>query len=122
LIFRLLADADLKGPIVTGTTRRNIDIDFRRAEDVPLEGRDDSFVVNTAAQDHRVLVRHDISTMPDNFRNFTRHRISPGLILIPQALNIGSAIENILTICEACDRSDLENRICLIPSLVIYGF
>jgi len=70
----------------------------------------------------KVLVSHDVNTMPVHFREFTRRRLSPGLILIPRDLNIGAAIESILTICEACDEPDLENQICLVPSLVMYGF
>jgi hypothetical protein len=45
-----------------------------------------------------------------------------GLILVPQELSIGKAIENILVICEACNQDDIENKICLLPSLVMYGF
>ena len=122
MIRRLLADADLNGAIVTGTVRRNPDMDFKRADDVPLEGLDDLVVLDMAAQDDRVLVSHDISTMPNHFRDYTRHRTSPGLILIPQVLSVGKAIEDVLPIGDACDVRDFENRICLVPSLVMYGF
>lgn len=120
MILRLLADADLNGAIASGAVRRNTELDFRRADDVPLKGLDDGRVLDLAAKDGRVLVSHDVSTMPNHFREFTRSRISPGLTLIPQELNIGTAIDNILIICEACDPADLETRICLVPSLVIY--
>jgi hypothetical protein len=92
MILRLLADADLNGSIVSGTIRRNQELDFKRAEDVPLEGLDDQTVLDVAAGDQRVLVSHDVSTMPDHFRQYTRRNISPGLILVPQELNIGNAI------------------------------
>ena len=75
-----------------------------------------------AARDRRVLVSHDVSTMPDHFREYTRRRTSPGLVPVPQELSIGKAIENILVICEACGEADLENRICLLPSLAMYRF
>ena len=60
--------------------------------------------------------------MPDHFRQYARRNISPGLILVPQELSIGKAIENILVICEACSPDDIENKICLVPGLVMYGF
>jgi hypothetical protein len=122
MILRLLADADLNGAIVHGVIRRNPEFDFKRAEDVPLEGLDDQTVLDLAAGDQRVLISHDVSTMPDHFRQYTRRNISPGLILVPQELSIGKAIENILVICEACSRDDIENKICLVPSLAMYGF
>ena len=60
MIRRLLADADLNLPIVAGVVRRNVEIDFKRAEEVPLEGLKDAAVLTVAAQEHRVLVSHDV--------------------------------------------------------------
>ena len=115
-------DADLNRAIVSGVIRRNSEVDFKRAEDVPLEGLHDEAVLDVAAQDGRVLVSHDISTMPNHFREYIRSRTSPGVILIPQELSAGKAIEDILLICETCDEHDLQNKVCLLPSLVRYGF
>ena len=122
MIRRLLADSDLNLAIVAGVVRRNPEIDFKRAQEVPLEGLKDSTVLKMAAQEHRVLVSHDVSTMPGHLRDFARDRTSPGVVVIPQQLSVGKAIEDLLLIREACDPRDLENRVCLIPSLVMYGF
>jgi hypothetical protein len=52
---------------------------------------------------------------------FIRHQASTGLVLIPQKrIGIGGAIENLLLLWEVLEAADLENRICLVPSLVIY--
>lgn len=120
MIGRLLADADLKRAILTGLLRRNPEIDFKRAEEVPLEGPADPIVLGVAAIGNRVLVSHDVSTLAGHFRQFVRGRGSPGVILIPQLLAIGAAIESLLLVCDACDPRDLEKRICLIPSLRMY--
>jgi hypothetical protein len=72
MIRRLLADADLNGAIVSGVVRRGGDIDFRRAEYVPLEGLQDDAVLAIAAADGRILVSHDVSTMPGHFREYVR--------------------------------------------------
>jgi predicted nuclease of predicted toxin-antitoxin system len=122
MIDRLLADADLNLAIVTGLLRRSSAIDFQRAEEVPLEGLKDPLVLTMAATDHRVLVTHDVSTMPGHLREFVRARTSPGVIVIPQDLSVGKAIESLLLICGACEPADLENRVCLVPSLVLFGF
>jgi hypothetical protein len=122
MIRRLLADADLNFAIVAGVVRRNPEIDFKRAEEVPLEGLKDLAVLTVSAQEGRVLVSHDVSTMPAHLRAFIRECPSPGVILIPQELGVAKAIENVLLISEACDAPDLENRVCLAPSLVMYGF
>lgn len=70
MISRLLADADLNHAIISGVVHRNAGIDFKRAEEVPLEGLADEVVLLAAAQEHRVLVSHDVSTMPGHLRNF----------------------------------------------------
>ena len=79
-------------------------------------------VLRIAAQEGRVLVSHDVSTIPGHLREFVGQHDSPGVILIPQALAIGKAIESLLVVCHACDCRDLKNRVCLIPSLAMYGF
>jgi hypothetical protein len=122
MIHRLLADADLNHAIISGVVRRNPGIDFKRAEDVPLVGLADEAVLRAATQENRVLVTHDVSTMPAHLGDFVSTAASPGVIVIPQDLRVGRAIEYLLLICEACEATDLTNRVCLVPSLVIFGF
>lgn len=87
-----------------------------------MEGLPDSEVLAAAASRNRVLVSHDVSTMPNHFREFAGHSHSPGLILISQALPIATAIDSLVLISEACLPEDLAQRICLVPSLSIYGY
>jgi hypothetical protein len=118
--IRFQADADLKHAIVAGTLQRAAGLDFRRAEAVPLEGLDDSTVLAAPAEDGRVLVSHDVNTMEWHFREFIQKQASPGLVLIPQMrVGIGQAIEGLVFLWEVLDAADLENRVCLFPSLVI---
>jgi hypothetical protein len=88
VIRRFLADADLNSAIISGVARRSAHVDFKRAEEVPLEGLRDDVVLAIAAESRRVLVSHDVSTMPEAFHEYVRHRVSPGVILIPQQLSI----------------------------------
>jgi predicted nuclease of predicted toxin-antitoxin system len=122
VIRRLLADADLRGAFAAGVVRRNSSIDFKRAADVPLEGLEDLDVLAVAAQENRVLVSHDVSTMPNHLRAMVAGTNSPGVILIPQRLPVAEAIDLLLLVCEAAEPEDFENGICLLPSLVMYGF
>jgi len=56
-----------------------------------------------------------------HLRRFVREQRSPGLILIPQRVSIGAAIGDLALIWETLDPHDLENQICLLPSIVIYA-
>jgi hypothetical protein len=119
--IRFQADADLKHAIVAGTLRRAASIDFRRAEAVPLEGLADPVVLALVAEEGRGLVSHDVNTMERHFQDFIQKQTSPGIILIPQnSVSIGRAIEGLILLWEVLDAADLENRVCVFPSLVVY--
>jgi hypothetical protein len=78
---RFQADADLHFDIVAGVLRREPSIDFQSAQEAVEEGWDDRSVLEFAAADERILVSHDVSTMPAHFASTMAHRSSPGVIL-----------------------------------------
>ncbi len=112
---RLLADAGLHPGIVSGIGARNPGIDFKISRVVLPEGTRDPEVLAFAASDGRALVSHDVNTMPGHFREFTRARVSPGLILIPQRLSVGAAIEELMLVWECADAKELFNQILFLP-------
>ena len=58
--------------------------------------------------------------MERHFREFTSTQTSPGLVLIPQKrVSIGQANEGLVLLWDVVEAAELENRICLIPSMVI---
>lgn len=104
---RFLADADLNRVIVFGVLRREPSVDFLTADAAHLWGMKDPEVLALAAKDKRVLVSHDVGTMPPYFRKFRRRgKCSAGIFLIPQTLGIGTAIEELLLIWTASDAAD----------------
>lgn len=113
---RFLADADLNTAIVSGVLRREPSVDFLTAYAAGLRNMNDLDVLATAAQRQRAIVSHDVGTMPMCFREFMSYaNRSPGLFLIPQALDIGTAIEELVLIWLASEASDWENRIGWLP-------
>jgi ABC-type antimicrobial peptide transport system ATPase subunit len=72
MIRHLLADADVNGSIVAGVIRRSGQINFKSAQEADLEGLHDLEVLHLAAQEGRVLVSHDVTTMPNHMRTFLR--------------------------------------------------
>jgi len=69
---RFQADADFSHRIVSAVRRREPAIDFQSANVLNLRGLDDPEVLALAAQEGRVLVSHDLTTMPDHFREVRR--------------------------------------------------
>jgi hypothetical protein len=89
---RFLADADLNKAIVSGVLRREPSLDFLNAQAAGLRGTNDPEVLALAAEQHRVLVSHDVGTMPAHFRVFrSAGKRSAGVFLVPQSLDIGTA-------------------------------
>jgi hypothetical protein len=112
LKVRFLADADLNRAIVQGVIRREPSVDFIMAHAAGLRGMSDREVLALAANGQRVLVSHDVGTMPSHFRAFTKvaGQQSPGVLPIPQILEIGAAIEEILPIWQASEASEWKDR------------
>ncbi len=113
---RFLADADLNKAIVSGVLRREPSVDFQTSGAAGLRGRKDIEVLGLAAQGQRVVVSHDVGTMPAHFRLFTNAgNHSSGMILIPQSLDIGTAIDELLLIWLASEASEWDNRLVWLP-------
>ena len=111
-----MADADLNKAIVTGLIRREPSLDFLTAQAAGLRGLNDFAVLALAAQQQRVLVSHDVSTMPSHFRSFSEAgNQSSGVFLIPQTLEIGTAIEELLLIWLATEASEWNGRMDWLP-------
>lgn len=114
--IRFLADASLNGAIVSGCKRREPTMDFLSANDAKLEKVPDPEVLALAAAQNRILVSHDFQTMPRHFGDFLQaHGSSPGVILVPQYLPIGEAIDELVYIWGASGMEEWANRILRIP-------
>ena len=78
-----LADANLNQKMVAGLLLREPLIDFELPQNVIPEEMGDPQVLELAAARGRIIVTHDVRTMPDHFSAFVAESPSPGLILVP---------------------------------------
>jgi hypothetical protein len=109
------ADADLNEDIITGVRRRVPEIDFQTAHEAQLANLPDPSVLAQAAQEGRILVTHDRSTMPIHFGQFIENHDSPGLIVISQNADLLSAIEELILIWTASEAEEYVNSIRALP-------
>ncbi len=72
-------------------------------------------MLTVAAESGRILVSHDLKTMPRHFARFLETRSSPGLIVVAQDLEIGLAIEDLLLIWVATEREDWLDHLGFVP-------
>ena len=61
------------------------------------------------------LVSHDRRTMPGHFREFVANRTSPGVLLVSQDVEIGTAIDELILIWATTEVSEWVNRIGYLP-------
>ena len=113
---RFLADADLNRTIVSGVLRREPSVNFLTAHAAELRGIRDPEVLALAAGQQRVLVSHDVGTMPGHLRAFTNlGKQSSGVFLIPQSLDVGTAIDELLLTWLASEASEWVDRLVWLP-------
>ena len=112
---RFLADANLDQDIVAGVLRREPEVDFESAQGVIPERMADPEVLALAASLGRVLVTHDVRTMPRHFGEFIANSKCPGLILIPRSMPLAQAIEEILLIWHASEPGEWRNVFRRLP-------
>jgi predicted nuclease of predicted toxin-antitoxin system len=79
--IRFQADADLNLDILTGVIRREPRVDFQTAESVDSRRLSDPEVLAFAAEEQRILVTHDLRTMPRHFADFIQRRNSSGVLI-----------------------------------------
>ena len=110
--IRFLTDEDFKNAILDGVRRRLPGLDIVRVQDIGLRGLRDPLILEARADQNRILLTHDVSTM----RGFAIARVvaekrMPGLIEIGQDFPIGRAIEEIVTIAECSSAAEWRNQI-----------
>ncbi len=112
----LLADENFDNDIIRGLLRRRPGLDIQRVQDVGLSGASDPAVLQWAAQELRLLLTHDVSTVT----HYAYQRIEaglsmPGVIEVSPALPVGQVIEDILLLAELSLEGEWEGRIIYLP-------
>lgn len=115
-MLRYLADEDLDIRIVRGVRRAAPDIDFIRVQDVRLGAHSDDLVLIHAAEAGRLVVTHDVSTMTAAaIRRTQRGESTLGVIVVPQVLSIGRAIDDLIVLAAASEPDEWQDQILFLP-------
>ncbi|MBL8207306.1 MAG: DUF5615 family PIN-like protein [Blastocatellia bacterium] len=109
------ADNDLDERILRAVLRLNSEVDFQTAHALELHGVPDLEVLRRAAAEGRLLVSHDLKTMPYHFAEFVAQQDSPGVFLISPKLSIIEAADWLHLIWEASEAEEYVNSIRRLP-------
>ncbi|NDJ23327.1 hypothetical protein GS682_17130 [Nostoc sp. B(2019)] len=115
-MLKLLADENFDNTIVRGLFRRSPEIDIVRVQDVGLSGKDDPAILEWTAQEGRILLTHDVSTITRYAYDRVRlGQTMPGVIEISPDAPVGRVIEDILVLIECSQEGELEGQVQYLP-------
>ena len=113
---RFLADENFRLAIVQGVRRFQPNIDILTITNAGMSGALDPQVRLFAAQEGRVLLSHDVHTMPLHFATMRQEgQQSAGVILIPQLIGYHESIEAIALVWEASAPEDWVDVLDYLP-------
>lgn len=115
-MLRFAADENFNNNIVRGLLRHKPDVDIVRIQDVGLSGADDPTVLEWAAQERRVLLTHDVSTVTHYaYDRVQAGKPMPGVFEVGRTVPIGVAIEDILLLAECSEEGEWEGQVRYLP-------
>ena len=115
-MLRLLIDENFDHRILRGLRARLPQFDFVLAKDAGLSGLADSSLLSWAAREHRTILTYDVNTMiPDAKQLLAQRKPMAGVILVPDRLSIGYAINDLEILIECLAEQDLCDQILFLP-------
>ena len=115
-MLRLLTDENFNKRILRGLTRRLPQLDILSVREVGLMSLPDLVILNWAASEGRAILTHDIKTMvPDAKRLVAQGEPMAGVILVPNKLGVGRAINDLELAVECYSQSEMLNNIEYLP-------
>jgi hypothetical protein len=115
-MLRLATDEDFNNRIVRGLLRRQPDVDILRVQDAGLAGSDDKEVLAWAANERRILITHDVTTMKQTaYDRIAAGLPMPGVFEISQDVSIGRAVDDILLLALCSDQEEWDGQVRFLP-------
>ncbi len=114
--MRLLADENLNNHIYRSLRLQRPELDNVRAQDVGLTGKSDPEVFVWALSENRILITHDLRTIPALALEWlNENQAIPGILLADQSAPIGRIIADLLLIVDASEQEEWEGQIHYLP-------
>ena len=96
--------------------RKAPDIDIVRAQDAALSGIDDPAVLAWAAEQDRVLLTHDVSTITAHaYQRVVKGEPMPGVFEVGRDVAIRAAADDILLLTECSSSGEWEGQVRYLP-------
>lgn len=112
----LAFDENFNHDILRGLLRHNPGLDVIRLQEAGLTRAEDPVVLEWAAQQGRVLITHDVSTITAYaYARVAAGKNMPGVFEVPRSVAIAVAIEDLLLIAECSQAGEWEGQVRYLP-------
>lgn len=114
--MRFLADENLNNHIYRSLLLQKPELDIVRVQDVGLSGKSDAEVLTWALSENRILISHDVRTIPALASEWmSDNRSIPGILLAEQSTPVGRIIADLLLIVDASEQKEWDGQIFYLP-------
>lgn len=115
-MLRLAADENFDNDILRGLRRRRPGLNLARVQDAGFSGMDDPTVLEWAASEGRILLTHDVKTVP----KYAYERVGaglpmPGVFVVGDSVSVAQAIEDLLFLDDLSLEGEWEGRVFRLP-------
>lgn len=115
-MLRLVSDENFNGDIVRGLFRRLPHLELVRVQDVGLMQTPDADILEWAASQERVLLSHDVSTVPPAaYQRISAGKPMPGVFIVPDRMPISEAIDEVLFLSEDVEPNEWKDQVLFLP-------
>ena len=109
---RIIADENFEFPVLEQLRLRNPDWDILSVVDAGLRRMPDAAILAWAAQERRILLTHDVSTMvPAAYERIGASLSMPGVMYVPARLDSGRAVTGIEEAMQRTRDEDWEGKV-----------
>lgn len=114
--MKLLADENFNQHIVRAIRRLRPAIDLVSAQEVGLGKVSDPDILEWAANQHRVVLSHDVQTLiAFAFQRVEMGMPMPGVIIVRDAFNTRATVEDLLIIVECSFEGEMDGQVRYVP-------
>ena len=98
-MMRWATDENFNNDIIRAILRQKSDLELMRIQDAGLSGADDETILEWAANENRILLTHDVSTITKHaYERIRAGKPMPGVFEVSRALPIGVVIDDVINI------------------------
>ena len=115
-MLRVLFDENFNHDILRGVMKQLPDTELLTVQVAERRRTPDPDLLSWAADEGRIMVTHDVNTMTKFAYDRVRDgAFMPGVFIVPEEMDIGDAIEQLVLLIACSDASEWENRVLFLP-------